>query len=302
VSQVSLAVSRRSAPRAEEHDALGAEISEPLSGLERLERPRFLGVKSRPRALSLALRATIPVALFVFWWWGTASGFISESVLASPAQVVDAFLELKASGQLQEFILASVSRAVMGVSLGVTVGLLLGVAAGLTPTGEELVDPTMQMLRAVPFLALVPLFISWFGIDEKFKVALIASSSAFPMYAYSYLGVRNVDRKMVEAARGFGLRGFHLLRKVILPSALPNLLMALRICLSISVVGLIAAEQVGTTKGIGYLVLLAKQYYRQDYMLLCVVLYAVLGLCFDLFIRTLERVTMPWRRHTAARG
>jgi sulfonate transport system permease protein len=167
--------------------------------------------------------------------------------------------------------------------------------------GEEIVDPTMQMLRAVPFLALVPLLISWFGIDETFKVVLIACASAFPMYAYSYLGVRNVDRKMVEGARGFGLHGWRLLVQVILPGTLPSLLMALRICLAISVVGLIAAEQVGTTKGIGYLVLLAKQYFRQDYMVLCILLYATLGLIFDTFIRLLERITMPWRRHSSIR-
>jgi sulfonate transport system permease protein len=275
---------------------------EPQSGLERLERPAFLGVRTRPRALSLTLRVSVPVALFFLWWYGTSSGAISESVLASPAQVVSAFLELEESGQLREFVIASVTRAVLGVALGVSGGLLLGGAAGLSALGEELVDPTMQMLRAVPFLALVPLFISWFGIDERFKIVLIAASSAMPMYAYSYLGVRSVDRKIVEAARGFGLGRTELLLRVILPSALPHLLMALRICLAISVVGLIAAEQVGTTKGIGYLVLLAKQYYRQDYMLLCVVLYAALGLCFDAFIRILERTTMPWRRHTAVRG
>ncbi|MET0283050.1 MAG: ABC transporter permease subunit, partial [Polyangiales bacterium] len=130
----------------------------------------------------------------------------------------------------------------------------------------------------------------------------IAYATAFPMYAYSYLGVRNVDRKVVEAARGFGVRGFTLVRLVILPSALPSLLMALRICLSLSVVGLIASEAVGTTKGIGYLVLLAKQYYRQDYMVLCLVLYAALGLVFDFAIRILERTTMPWRRYSTVRG
>jgi sulfonate transport system permease protein len=275
---------------------------QPVSGLERLERPAYLGVRPRARSLSLALRVSVPLALFVFWWYGTSSGAIPESVLASPSQVVGAFLELYQSGQLKEFVLASLSRAVFGVGLGVTIGLLLGVAAGFSAAGEELVDPTMQMLRAVPFLALVPLFISWFGIDERFKIVLIAASSTMPMYAYSYLGVRSVDRKVVEAARGFGLRRAGLLFRVILPAALPNLLMALRICLAISVVGLIAAEQVGTTRGIGYLVLLAKQYYRQDYMLLCVILYAALGLVFDAFIRLLERTTMPWRRHIAVRG
>lgn len=280
-----------------------AELKSPQAvALERLERPRFLGTRPRSRSLSLALRASVPLALFFAWWWGTSSGAIPSSVLASPAEVVSAFVELQASGQLREFIAASLSRALIGVALGVTVGLVLGVVSGLTALGEELVDPTLQMLRAVPFLALVPLFISWFGIDEEFKIILIAASSTFPMYAYSYLGVRNVDKKLVEAARGFGLSGPSLLWKVILPSALPNLLMALRICLSISVVGLIAAEQVGTTQGIGYLVLLAKQYYRQDYMVLCVVLYAALGLFFDGVIRLLERYGMPWRRHSTVRG
>ena len=266
-----------------------------------LERPRFLGTVTRPRGLSLVVRASIPVVLLLAWWIATASGRLSPAVLASPAAVARAVAELYQSGELRSFLLASLGRVGAGVGLGVTVGLVLGVASGLTAIGEEIVDPTMQMLRAVPFLALAPLLISWFGIDETFKVVLIACASTFPMYAYSYLGVRNVDRKMVESARSFGLTGWRLLAQVILPSTLPSILMALRICLAISVVGLIAAEQVGTTRGIGYLVLLAKQYFRQDYMVLCIVLYATLGLLFDGLIRILERVSMPWRRHSSIR-
>ncbi len=267
-----------------------------------LERPTYLGTPSRPRGLSLSVRVIVPALLLLGWWLGTSFSFIPPSVLASPKEVLAALLELHETGQLETFVRASLGRSAWGVLLGVSVGLSLGVSAGWTALGEELIDPTLQMLRAVPFLALVPLFISWFGIDEQFKIVLIAASSATPMYAYSYLGVRNVDRKIVEAARGFGLTGPRLLLQVVLPSALPNLLMALRICLSISVVGLIAAEQVGTTEGIGYLVLLAKQYYRQDYMLLCVLFYAALGLVFDALIRLLEHTTLPWRRHAVVRG
>ena len=266
-----------------------------------LERPVFLGAAPRSRRLAIFVRASVPAFLLLAWWYGTASGQIPSSVLASPGDVVKAFVELQASGQLGDFLRASLGRAACGVGIGVAVGLSLGVISGLYALGEELVDPTLQMLRAVPFLAVVPLFICWFGIDEKFKIVLIAWASTFPMYAYSYLGVRSVDRKVVEAARGFGLRGWRLLAGVILPSALPHLLMALRICMAISVIGLIAAEQVGTTRGIGYLVLLAKQYYRQDYMVLCIVLYAGLGLAFDAIIRILERYTMPWRRHRTVR-
>jgi sulfonate transport system permease protein len=266
-----------------------------------LQRPRFLGTVKRSRGISLVVRASIPVVLLLAWWIATSSGHLSPTVLASPAAVARALVELYQSGELRSFLLASLGRVGAGVGLGVTVGLVLGVSSGLTAIGEEIVDPTMQMLRAVPFLALAPLLISWFGIDETFKVVLIACASTFPMYAYSYLGVRNVDRKMVEAARSFGLTGWRLLAQVILPSTLPSILMALRICLAISVVGLIAAEQVGTTRGIGYLVLLAKQYFRQDYMVLCIVLYATLGLLFDGLIRVLERVSMPWRRHSSIR-
>lgn len=179
--------------------------------------------------------------------------------------------------------------------------MILGVLAGLYALGEELIDATMQINRAIPFLALVPLFIAWFGIDETFKVLLIAIATVSPMYAYSYLGVRNVDRKMIEAAQSFGLRGGRLIFGVIIPAALPGILMALRICLSISITGLIAAEQVGTREGIGYLVSLAQEYNRTDYMVLCVVLYAILGLIFDAFVRILEKYAMPWRQGVTIR-
>lgn len=267
----------------------------------RLRRPTFLGTRKRSRWLSLAVRISVPVILLVAWWFFSAAGYLAPEVLAPPSAVLDAARELVASGQLLDYLAASGRRAGLGVLIGVSLGLLLGLASGLSALGEELVDPVMQMKRAVPFLALVPLFISWFGVDETFKVVLIAVAAAAPMYAYTYLGVRGVDRKLVEAARGFGLRGTRLALSVVLPTALPNLLMALRICLSISLTGLIAAEQIGTTAGIGYLVTLSQQYFRNDYMVLCILIYAVLGLIIDLVIRLIERLAMPWRRHVAAR-
>ncbi|GAA3792011.1 ABC transporter permease [Amycolatopsis tucumanensis] len=266
-----------------------------------LVRPVFQGRTRRPRWLSVAVRFAVPLLLVAIWWTGTATGGISEQILPGPPKVWSAFTELLQTGQLVDFTLASLQRAAAGVFLGVAFGLLFGVLSGLSALGEELIDATMQINRAIPFLALVPLFIAWFGIDETFKVLLIAVATVAPMYAYTYLGVRNVDRKMLEAARSFGLRGPRLVFGTILPSALPSVLMALRICLSISVTGLIAAEQVGTREGIGYLVSLAQEYNRTDYMVLCVVLYAVLGLVFDGAVRVLERFAMPWRAGVAAR-
>lgn len=270
------------------------------SGL-RLETPRHRKQRSRPFWLTLPLRILVPAIIVAVWWIGSATGWISEEILAGPPAVWDALVELYETGQLIDFTLASLQRAVLGVALGVSVGLILGVLAGLYTLGEELIDATMQINRAIPFLALVPLFIAWFGIDETFKVLLIAVATVSPLYAYSYLGVRNVDRKMIEAAQSFGLTGPRLIFGVITPAALPGILMALRICLSISITGLIAAEQVGTREGIGYLVSLAQEYNRTDYMVLCVVLYAILGLVFDAFVRILERYSMPWRQGVSIR-
>ncbi|MEV0244958.1 ABC transporter permease [Nocardia sp. NPDC050712] len=266
-----------------------------------LAAPRARVEKSRPAWLSVPLRFLLPTLIIAAWWIGSATGALEPQVLAGPGKVWTAFTELLGTGQLVDFALASFTRAALGVALGVGLGLLLGLVAGLSSLGEELVDSTMQIVRAVPFLALVPLFIAWFGIDELYKVLLIAVATIAPMYAYTYLGVRNVDRKVVEAARGFGLTGVRLVLEVILPSALPGVLMALRVCLSISITGLIAAEQVGTTEGVGYLVTLAQEYNRTDYMVLCVVLYALLGLIFDGLVRIAEKYAMPWRRQVAIR-
>ncbi|MGW4244481.1 ABC transporter permease [Nocardia sp. NPDC004722] len=263
--------------------------------------PRLRVERRRPTWLSVPLRFLLPALLIAAWWIGSATGALSPQVLAGPPKVWSALTELARSGQLVDFAAASFTRAALGVALGVGAGLALGLVAGLSSLGEELVDSTLQIVRAVPFLALVPLFIAWFGIDELYKVLLIAVATVAPMYAYTYLGVRNVDRKLVEAARGFGLTGYRLVLEVILPAALPGVLMALRVCLSISITGLIAAEQVGTTEGVGYLVTLAQEYNRTDYMVLCVVLYALLGLIFDGAVRLVERFAMPWRRQVALR-
>ncbi|WP_040695950.1 ABC transporter permease [Nocardia vinacea] len=282
-----------------------AVLTEPAVGPVRsdpvLATPRGRTERRRPTWVSVPFRFLVPALIFAAWWIGSATGAVSEQVLAGPPKVWTAFTELLDSGQLVDFAVASFVRAALGVAIGVGIGLLLGLLAGLSSLGEELVDSTMQIVRAVPFLALVPLFIAWFGIDELYKILLIAVATVAPMYAYTYLGVRNVDRKMVEAARSFGLTGPRLVLEVILPSALPGVLMALRVCLSISITGLIAAEQVGTREGVGYLVTLAQEYNRTDYMVLCVVLYALLGLVFDGVVRIIEKFAMPWRKQVAIR-
>ncbi|SDG30427.1 sulfonate transport system permease protein [Sinosporangium album] len=266
-----------------------------------LVRPEPPKRAKRGAATTLALRSLGPVVLAALWAAGTTSGWIRPDVLASPAQVAAAFGELYGDGQLQDALAVSLTRAGLGLALGATAGLLLGLVSGLLALGEDLIDPAVQMLRTIPFLSLVPLFIVWFGIGEASKVILIAVATSFPMYVNALSGTRGADRKQVEAARVFGVTGVRLVREVILPGALPSLLVGLRLSLTLSVIALIAAEEINSTAGLGYLMTQAREFVRTDILVVVILLYAVLGLLADLAVRVLERLLMPWRAGVAVR-
>ncbi|MER6509598.1 ABC transporter permease subunit [Nonomuraea sp. NPDC001636] len=269
-----------------------------VEGLVAPQPPRSSG---RHPAVTLALRATGPVLLLAAWYAATATGALTQDVLAGPQDVVNTFGELWADGQLPEALRVSVTRAGLGLLLGASTGLALGVVSGFTRLGEELVDSSMQALRAIPFLALTSLFIVWFGIEEASKILLIGVACTFPMYINVSSGVRNVDRKVVEAARSFGLGRLAVAREVVLPGALPSIFAGLRLSTTLSVIALIAAEEINVTAGLGYLMARATDYLRTDILALCVLLYAVIGLAADLALRLAERVTMPWRRAVTIR-
>lgn len=259
-----------------------------------LARPRRAGV-------SVTLRILGPLALIGVWWGASASGALNPAVLASPRQVAAAAWQLWQSGQLQSAVGVSVLRALTGLAFGVSAGLVLGVITGFSRLGEELLDSPLQLLRALPFLSLVPLFMVWFGIGEAARVILIAVATAFPMYVSTAGGVRNVDPRLVEAMRTFGLKRWALVREVVLPSALPSLLSGLRLSMTLSVIALIAAEEINTTNGIGYLMTQAQTFSRTDILTVCVLIYGLLGLCVDLFVRAAEKLLMPWRPPRTAR-
>lgn len=271
--------------------ALGAGLVPPRT---RLPAPR-------PRALAATLRTLGPLALLGGWALASATGALTPDVLASPAQVVEAVGELWGNGQLSDALTVSLGRAGLGLLLGAATGLVLGVVTGFFRLGEELLDSAVQVLRTVPFLALVPLFMVWFGITETAKVALIAVATSFPMYVSASGGVRNTDRKLVEAMRSFGLGRWAIVRTVVLPGALPALLSGLRLSMTLSVIALIAAEEINSTEGIGYLMAQAQNYSRTDVLAVCILVYGLLGLTADGVVRVLERVLMPWRTAGAAR-
>ncbi|MFJ8433250.1 ABC transporter permease [Kitasatospora sp. NPDC094019] len=265
-----------------------------------LVEPRTRRRASRPRALALTLRTLGPLALLGGWALASATGALTQDVLASPAQVAEAVGELWGNGQLTDALGVSLTRAGLGLLIGAGAGLVLGVVTGFFRLGEELLDSAVQVLRTVPFLALVPLFMVWFGITETAKVALIGVATSFPMYVSTSGGVRNTDPKLIEAMRSFGLGRWAIVRTVVLPGALPALLSGLRLSMTLSVIALIAAEEINSTEGIGYLMAQAQNYSRTDILAVCILIYGVLGLAADGTVRLLERVLMPWRR--AAQG
>ncbi|TCM20457.1 sulfonate transport system permease protein [Novosphingobium sp. PhB165] len=266
-----------------------------------LVRPAIRTKEDKPDRLSLARRAIGPLLVLALWAGTTSTGLVSATTLPSPSALATTLAHLWTEQALPHQVAVSLTRALAGAALGISLGLLLGIIAGLTRLGEELFDATLQMMRTAPPLALVPLFIVWFGVDETPKLLLIGLATLFPMYLNTYSGVRNVDRKVVEASRTFGLRGPRLIREVILPLALPSILTGLRFSLGVSLLMLIAAETINAQAGLGYLLNTAQVYQQVDVILVCIFIYAVLGLGADLFVRLLERVLMPWRANLAAR-
>ncbi|GAA1297997.1 ABC transporter permease [Streptomyces sanglieri] len=260
-----------------------------------LVRPRPQRRRVRSRTYSAGVRALGPIALLALWWAASATGVLTPDVLASPADVLRAVGELWGNGQLPDALTTSLTRSGLGLLIGLAAGLVLGITTGFTRLGDELLDSSIQTLRTIPFLSLVPLFMVWFGINETAKILLIAVATTFPMYVSTSSGVRNTDPKLVEAMRSFGMGRFALVREVVLPGALPSLLAGLRLSMTLSVIALIAAEEINATAGIGYLMSQAQSYARTDILAVCILVYGLLGLTADMVVRLLERLLMPWR-------
>jgi len=262
--------------------------------------PKVLRLRSRSRSHSLGLRVLSPLVLLFLWWGLARANWLPAGSLPTPYTVVKTFGTLF-SHDLWGQIGDSLSLALFGLSIGVTLGFSLGLMSGLSRIGEELFDAPLQMLRTVPFLALIPLFVVWMGIGELPKVALISLATTFPMYINTAAAMRNVDRKVVEAARSYGLHGVRLIREVIFPLSLPGLLTGLRFSLSLSVLALVGAETIASNGGIGYLINQAEQFQQTSIVFCGVIIYAALGLSADLFVRVIEKLALPWRAGVSVR-
>ena len=236
-----------------------------------------------------------PLVLVLLWQVGSSTGLIPPRTLAAPSTVLSSAWDLLVTGELPYHLLVSLQRVALGLLIGVTTGGLLALVAGLSRRGEEVVDAPMQMLRTLPFLALVPLFILWFGIGEAPKIGMVALGATFPIYLNLFAGIRGVDGKLLEAGRVFGLNRSGLIWNIVLPGALPSALVGLRYALGTAWLSLVVAEQINATAGIGYLINDARDFLRTDIIVVGLLVYALLGLAADMAVRAVERRALAWR-------
>lgn len=244
---------------------------------------------------SWAIRLLLPLLILAIWQIGSVVGFISPRKLAPPTVVVEAAIELFQSGDLQTALAVSLKRALTGLGWGVSIGLVIGIASGLSRLGDQLFDSSLQMLRTIPFIALIPLFIVWFGIGDAPKIILVAVACIFPVYLNTFSGVRGVDRKLLEVGRTFGVSRLGIVWRIILPSALPSILIGIRYAMGTSLLALVAAEQINAASGLGFLIMNASNEIRTDIVIVGVLIYAALGLSVDFIVRLAEAILLPWR-------
>ena len=236
----------------------------------------------------------LPITLLVFWQIAVEAGWLSNRILPAPSAVATAFWTLTQNGELWQHLTISSWRALIGFSIGGSLGLLLGMISGLSRWGERLLDSSVQMLRNIPHLALIPLVILWFGIDESAKIFLVALGTLFPIYLNTYHGIKNIDRGLLEMARSYGLSGFRLFTQVVLPGALPSIMVGVRFALGLMWLTLIVAETISANSGIGYLAMNAREFLQTDIVVVAIVLYALLGKLADVSAQWLERLWLRW--------
>ena len=261
-------------------------------------------VRPTGRRLGLGRRRRLawllgPSALLLLWTVASATGLLDPRILSEPWTVVATAGELIADGRLQENLAISAQRAGLGLFFGIVVGAVLALLSGLSRAGEALIDGPVQIKRAIPGLALIPLLILWFGIDETMKVLTITLGVFVPIYLQTHAALRGIDLRYVELAQTVGLSRAGFIRRVVLPGALPGFFLGLRFAVTGAWVSLVVVEQINSTSGIGYMMELARTYGQTNIIVLGLAVYGILGLLSDGIVRFIERKALSWQRTLA---
>jgi sulfonate transport system permease protein len=254
--------------------------------------PSRVGV---PKAtLYIWLSWIIPAVVVLLWETAARVGFIAPQVLPAPSSVLETAVNLARNGDLFVHLGVSLLRAAGGFVIGGTLGLALGVIVGFSPLAQALLDRSVQMVRAVPFLAMLPLVIVWFGVGEVAKIFLVALAVLFPIYINTMLGIRQIDPKLMELGRVVGLERAAIVRRIILPGAMPSILTGVRYALAHAWLALVIAETLATTKGIGFLAMDAREFLNTNVIILTMIIYAIIGVVADASVRLLEGRFLSW--------
>jgi len=246
------------------------------------------------RRLPALTQWAMPALIIVIWQVAVSSGLLSTHILPAPTDVVEAGWRLLKSGELIRNMWVSFWRAMVGFAIGGGIGFAFGLANGLSHRCEAVFDSTLQMVRNIPHLALIPLVILWFGIDETAKIFLVALGVFFPIYINTQHGIRSVDPQLVEMGRVYGMTPWELFWRVILQGALPSIFVGVRFGLGIMWLTLIVAETIAASSGIGYMAMQAREFLLLDVVVLSILIYALLGKAADSAARVLERVCLAW--------
>lgn len=239
---------------------------------------------------------TGPLLLLITWELASRTGLLPPRLLAAPSTAIETGLQMLGDGTLLPQLWASAQRAYAGLLSGVAVGVALALLSGLSRWGEACFDSLVQIKRAVPTLALLPLAILWLGIGETMKITLIAASVLVPVYINTHAGLRGLDIRFVELAHSVGLSRAEFIRRVALPGALPGFFTGLRLAVTTCWAALVVLEQINTTEGIGYLMNRARDYGQTDVIVVGLLIYALLGLSSDLLVRLWQRKALSYRR------
>jgi sulfonate transport system permease protein len=250
-------------------------------------------------SLYVWLSWVVPAIVVVLWEAAARAGLMSAQVLPAPSSVLATAWELARNGDLFVHLGVSLLRAAAGFVIGGVLGLALGIAVGFSPLALAIFDRSIQMIRAIPFLAMLPLVIVWFGVGEVAKIFLVALAVLFPIYINTMLGIRQIDPKLMELSKVIGLSRTAVVRQIILPGAMPSILTGVRYALAHAWLALVIAETLATTKGIGFLAMDAREFLQTNVIVLTMVIYAIIGVAADSLVRLLEGRLLSWHANYA---
>ncbi|NUU60647.1 ABC transporter permease [Paenibacillus agri] len=259
------------------------------------------GTSKRPKrrrsiqVTNVALGILLPVATVVFWEIAAGMGKLNPILLPAPSKIVEEFVSLTSSGELIRHLGISAWRALLGFLLGGGLGLAAGIWVGFSYKTERLLDPLLQMLRTLPHLAIAPLFILWFGFGETSKVLLIAKGTFFPLYVNTFLGIRSVDSRLFEVGRVLQFSKWQMITKLVVPAAMPNILLGVRLSVGVAWLVLVVAEMMGSSSGVGFLINDARSFSLTSVVFVGIIVFAVVGKLTDSLVKLLERRLLRWQ-------